>query len=178
VLDSDRAYVAFVVVVLVVIVAGIGQLRRTGLGRTLVALRDSPSAADALGIDPLWPRVAIFSISAFLAGVAGGLYAGLLEGAGSSFFNTFTSLLWLTIAVVGGIQSPYGAVVGALLFYFVPSLFSGGDPSPWLTPLFGVGAVLLARRPGGLVGLVAEIWPGRLVAVRPRVAVAAGVTDG
>ncbi len=169
VFDSDRWYVAFVVVMLALIVFAMGQLRRTGLGRTLVALRDSPAAADALGIDPLWPRVAIFSISAFVAGVAGGLYAGLLEAPSAAFFNTFTSLLWLTIAVVGGIQSPYGAVVGALLFYFVPDLFSGGGTaSPWLTPLFGVGAVLLARRPGGLVGLVSERWPGRLVAVRDR----------
>ena len=104
-LESDRWYVAFVVCVLALIVAAMGQLRRTGLGRTLVALRDSPTAADALGIDPLWPRVAIFSISAFLAGVAGGLYAGLLQAPSTPFFNTFTSLLWLTIAVVGGIQS-------------------------------------------------------------------------
>lgn len=166
-LDSDRWYVVFVIGVLVAIVAAIGQLRRTGLGRTLVALRDSPAAADALGVDPLWPRVAVFSLSAFLAGVAGGLYAGLLSAPSATFFNTFTSLLWLTIAVVGGIQSPYGAVVGALLFYFVPDLLSGGGaPSPWLTPLFGAAAVLLARRPGGLVGLVADRWPGRLVAVR------------
>ena len=169
VFDSDRWYVAFVVVMLALIVAAMGQLRRTGLGRTLLALRDSPQAADALGVDPLWPRVAIFSISAFLAGLAGGLYAGLLEAPSSAFFNTFTSLLWLTVAVVGGIQSAYGAVVGALLFYFVPDLFSGGGtPSPWLAPLFGVGAVLLARRPGGIVGLVAERWPSRLIAVRPR----------
>jgi branched-subunit amino acid ABC-type transport system permease component len=167
-LDTDRTYVAFIVVVLALLVAAISQLRRTGLGRTLVALRDSPAAADALGIDPLWPRLAIFSISAFLAGVAGGIYAGLLEGASSAFFNSFTSLLWLTIAVVGGIQSAYGAIVGALLFYFVPQLFSGGDPSPWLTPIFGVGAVLLARRPGGVVGLVGERWPRRIVAVRAR----------
>jgi hypothetical protein len=74
----------------------------------------------------------------------------------------------VTIAVVGGIQSPYGAIVGALAFYFLPALSAGGTPSPWLTPLFGVGAVLLARRPGGLVGLVSERWPQRLVAVRTR----------
>jgi ABC-type branched-subunit amino acid transport system permease subunit len=168
-LDSDRWYVAFVIVVLALIVAGMSQLRRTGLGRTLIALRDSPAAADALGVDPLWPRVAIFSISAFIAGVAGGLYAGLLEAPSSAFFNSLTSLLWLTIAVVGGIQSVYGAVAGALLFYFVPDLFSGdGSPSPWLTPVFGVAAVLLARRPGGLVGFLSERWPSRIIAVRPR----------
>ena len=107
--------------------------------------------------------------------MAGGLYAGLLEAPSAAFFNTFTSLLWLTIAVVGGIQSAYGAVVGALLFYFVPDLSSGGgSPSPWLTPLFGVGAMLLARRPGGVVGLVSERWPRAASStVRPRPADAA-----
>jgi ABC-type branched-subunit amino acid transport system permease subunit len=165
--DSDRWYVVFIVVVLALLVAALGQLQRTGLGRTLVALRDSPDAADALGIDPLWPRVAIFSISAFLAGLAGGLYAGLLEAPSAAFFSTFASLLWLTIVVVGGVQSPYGAIVGALAFYFVPELLAGdGSPSEWLTPLFGVLAILLARRPGGIVGLIGDRWPSRLIAVR------------
>jgi branched-chain amino acid transport system permease protein len=166
-LDSDRLYVLFVLVVLAAMIAGIGWVRRSGLGRTLVALRDSPAAADALGVDPLWPRVAIFSLSAFVAGVAGGLYAGLLEAASPAFFGTLTSLLWLTIVVVGGIESPYGAVVGALLFYFLPELASSGEPaSPWLTPVFGLAALLLARRPGGLVGAVADRAPSKLLAVR------------
>lgn len=168
VLQTDRAFVVFVIVVLLVLVVGIGRLRRSTLGRTLVALRDSPAAADALGIDPLWPRVSIFAISAFIAGVSGGLYAGLLQAASRTFFSTFTSLLWLTIVVVGGIQSVYGAVVGALLFYFVPDVLSGsGSPSVWLTPIFGTAAVLLARRPGGLVSLIARRVPRRIVAVRP-----------
>jgi branched-chain amino acid transport system permease protein len=168
VLQSDRLYVLFVIGVLALLIAAVGWVRRSGLGRTLVALRDSPAAADALGVDPLWPRVAIFSVSAAIAGIAGGLYAGLLEAASPAFFGTFTSLLWLTIVVVGGVESPYGAVVGALLFYFVPELATSGDPaSPWLTPAFGLAALLLARRPGGVVGLFADRWPGRLVAVRP-----------
>jgi branched-chain amino acid transport system permease protein len=111
----------------------------------------------------------VFSVSAFIAGVAGGLYAGLLQAASGAFFNTFTSLLWLTITVVGGVEHPSGAVVAALLFYFVPDLASSGGPaSPWLTPAFGVAALVLASRPGGLVGWVAERLPGRLVAVAPR----------
>ncbi len=165
-LHSDRAYVLFVIAVLVVIVAAIGRMRRSGLGRTLVALRDSPAAATALGINPLWPRALVFSISAFIAGVAGALYAGLLEVASPSFFNTFTSLLWFTIVVVGGVESPYGAVVGALLFFFVPDLVSSGTPSPWLTPVFGLAAILLARRPGGIVAAITDRVPTRLLGVR------------
>jgi branched-subunit amino acid ABC-type transport system permease component len=165
-LQTDRAYVAFVVVVMAAIAAAIGQVRRTGLGRTLVALRDSPAAADALGVDPLWPRVAVLYLVSVVAWFARGIYAGLLQAPSAAYFNTFASLLWLTIAVVGGIQSVYGAVVGALLFYFVPYLFASGSVSPWLTPVFGVAAILFARRAGGIVGWIADHRPDRLIAVR------------
>jgi branched-chain amino acid transport system permease protein len=136
----------------VLFVAAISLLRRSGLGRSLVAMRDSPAAAASLGLDPLWPRVAIFVVSAFLAGVAGGLYAGHLQVASKTFFSAFTSLLWVTVVVVGGVQSVWGAIAAAFLLQFVPDVVSSGDPSEWLAPLFGAGAVLLATRPGGLVG--------------------------
>jgi branched-subunit amino acid ABC-type transport system permease component len=163
-LTGDRAFAVFLAVMVVLFVIGIGALRRSGLGRALVAMRDSPAAAASLGLDPLWPRVAIFVVSAFLAGVAGGLYAGHLQVASKTFFSTFTSLLWVTVVVVGGVQSVYGALAAAFLLQFVPDLVSTGDPSEWLAPLFGIGAVLLATKPGGLVGLLGRWRPGRLVA--------------
>jgi branched-subunit amino acid ABC-type transport system permease component len=163
-LTGDRAFAVFLSVMVVLFVIGIGALRRSGLGRALVAMRDSQAAASSLGLDPLWPRVAIFVVSAFLAGVAGGLYAGHLQVASKTFFSTFTSLLWVTVVVVGGVQSVYGALAAAFLLQFVPDLVSSGDPSEWLAPLFGIGAVLLATRPGGLVGLLGRYRPSRLVA--------------
>jgi branched-chain amino acid transport system permease protein len=169
-LHSDRDFVLFLIAVLALYLLAVSQLRRRALGRALVALRDSPAAAEALGINPLWPRLAIFALSAFMAGVAGGLYAGLLETASSAFFSVFTSLIWVTIVVVGGVESPFGALIGALLFGFFPTFFAtstGATITKWLTPGFGLGAILLARQPGGLAALLGWLSPRRLVRVRP-----------
>ena len=58
------------------------------------------------------------------------------------------------------IESPYGAILGAFLFFFLPDLVGSGDDTPvWLTSVFGMAAILLARRPGGLVGMIIERWP-------------------
>ena len=167
-LTSDKAFAIFLAVMVVVFVIAIGALRRSGLGRALVALRDSPAASASLGLDPLWPRVSIFVVSAFLAGVAGGLYAGHLQVASKTFFSTFTSLLWVTVVVVGGVQSVWGALAAAFLLQFLPDLVSTGDPSEWLAPIFGTGAVLLATRPGGLVGLLRRSGGTRLIGRLPR----------
>jgi ABC-type branched-subunit amino acid transport system permease subunit len=85
--------------------------------------------------------------------------------------------------VVGGVQSALGAVLGAFLLTWAPEALAAHDALlDYITPAFGLGAILLARRPGGLIGLLAQLSPGRLVTVRPHgpvAPIAAGVTtDG
>jgi branched-chain amino acid transport system permease protein len=160
-------------------VAVIGLVRRSALGRTLIALRDSPTATETLGVDHLWPRFAIFAVSSGLAGLAGGLYAGMLEAASKTYFNTFTSLSWVAVVVVGGVQSPAGAIVAAFMVAWAPELLgSRPDVLELVTPLFGLGAIILAKRPGGLVELVSSLRPGRLVVVRPRPHPEVAIADG
>jgi len=170
-LHSDRLYVLFLVGVIFLYLLGIRGLRRSALGRTLTALRDSPSAAESLGVNPLWPRLAVFSISAMMAGVSGALYAGLLGVASSAYFSVFTSLLWVTIVVVCGVESVFGALLGALLFGFLPSFFAAGTSATfttWLAPTFGLAAIYFARRNGGLVAVLAKLGPQRWIHVERR----------
>jgi branched-subunit amino acid ABC-type transport system permease component len=171
-LHGDRAYTLFLVAMIVLFVFAIGQFRRSALGRVLNALRDSPAAAESIGINAFWPKMAVFAFSAFIAGVSGGLYAGLLGSASQQFFSVFTSLFWVTIVVVGGVENVYGAILGAFIFGFFPTFFAAGTSatiSEWLVPAFGVGAILLARQPGGLVEVVGRVIPRRLVAVRTNI---------
>ncbi|HZQ86380.1 MAG TPA: ABC transporter permease, partial [Acidimicrobiales bacterium] len=164
---SDRGYVLLLVPILVAFMLSVGLVRRLALGRTLVALRDSPAAAATVGINVLWPRLAVFVISAFMSGVAGALYAGLLQTASTTYFSFTTSLVWVAVVVIGGVERPLGAVMGGFLLAFAPYwLSSHAELAKYLTPAFGLGAILLARRPGGLVGLIADSMPRRLIAVR------------
>ena len=77
------------------------------------ANRDDPMAAEASGVGPLRARLAPFVLSAFLTGVGGGLYAQLLTGFSPGSFTIPLVVVVLTMAIVGGINSITGALIGA-----------------------------------------------------------------
>lgn len=165
-LQTDHRYVLFLIVMLALFLFVAGYVRQSALGRTLTAIRDSPAASRTLGVNPLWPKLALFATSAFLAGVAGGLYAGLLQVASPRFFFTFNSLVWLTVVVVAGVQSDFGAVLAGFLLVWPPELLQAHPGIvKYITPAFGLGAILMARRPGGILGAFDGKVPRRLVAI-------------
>jgi branched-chain amino acid transport system permease protein len=182
-LQTDLRYVLFLVVMLALFMLVVRGIRGTALGRTLTAMRDSPTATETMGVNLLWPKMAVFAASAFMAGVAGALYAGHLQVASKNFFFTFNSVVWVAVVVVGGVQSALGAVLGAFLLTWAPEVLASHDALlDYITPAFGLGAILLARRPGGLVSLLSQLSPSRLITARPSgpaAPVAAGVSvDG
>lgn len=82
-------------------------------GQALLALRDAPAAAPALGVDPVRTRVTAFAASAALTGLAGGLSVGLTDTLHPDQFSLSTSLELLVMVVVGGAASVRGALLGA-----------------------------------------------------------------
>jgi ABC-type branched-subunit amino acid transport system permease subunit len=166
-LETDTRYVLFLVGMLALFLLVTRAVRRSALGRALAAMRDSTIATETLGISAVWPRLAVFSISAFLAGIAGALYAGHLQVASRTYFTTFASILWLVVIVVGGVQSAIGAVVGAFLLTWGPELTRGASGvADLLNPAFGVAAMVHASRPGGIAGDLRALRLRRFVSVR------------
>jgi branched-chain amino acid transport system permease protein len=80
-----------------------------------VAIRDAEIAAETIGVNLVMYKTLAFAISAFYAGVAGGLYAFVLRFIDPELFGLFMSIMFLTMAVVGGLGSVMGPVVGAML---------------------------------------------------------------
>jgi branched-chain amino acid transport system permease protein len=122
-------------------------VRRGVIGRMLIAMRDSPAACGTLGLDMRWFRVGLFAASAGMAGLAGGLYAGLRQSVGAAEFQFFNSLPLLLLAVVLGVTSVTGAALGGtglMLLYNFP------EAQGVLFIILAVGAVLLGRNPNGL----------------------------
>jgi branched-chain amino acid transport system permease protein len=139
--------VAFALAYLLVV-----ALRRSAFGQRLLAMKDSPAACATVGIDVTRLKLAVFALSAAMAGVGGALYAGSLGSVGYERFSVFESLPLLLLAVVGGI----GTASGALFAGFV----LGGYPIaagvwPLLTDLNrvlpGTMGVALGRNPNGAV---------------------------
>lgn len=170
-LSDPVRYCWFVLAVLAVLIAFVSALRARRTGRVLLAVRDSETAARAVGIRPYGVRVMAFSLSAFLAGIAGVLYAGTGGVAAVNAFGPFNSIALVASGVVGGLGSAAGAVIGGILQATGPSFVSGlpglsrlADPGDVAGIL--LGALLLVQViafPSGLSRplLQAEAWVSR-----------------
>jgi branched-subunit amino acid ABC-type transport system permease component len=124
-LHDPIKYCWFIFAVLAVLIAFVCALRNRRTGRTLMAVRDSESAARAVGINVAAVRVMAFSLGAFIAAIGGVLYAGVDGIATARSFGPFSSIALLASGVVGGLGSTAGAVIGGLLQANGPSFVSG-----------------------------------------------------
>ncbi|MGZ4464149.1 branched-chain amino acid ABC transporter permease [Oryzihumus sp.] len=154
-IDSTGGYVVLMVVFFVLMGLGLLLLRRGPLGRVLIAMRDSPAACGTLGLDMRWFRVGLFGASAGMAGLAGGLFAGLRGTIGAADFQFFNSLPLLLLAVVFGVTSVSGAALGGVGLMLLPVLQSSNPSAAGaIFAVIGFGAVALGRDPNGLANLV------------------------
>src|SRR5262245_28830998 len=93
----------------------VGYLRRGTLGQRMLAVRSNERAAEAAAINPRTVKLIAFGISAFIAGVAGSLYAYNFGSVSSERFNAFTALSLIAFAYAGGITQISGAVFAGLI---------------------------------------------------------------
>jgi hypothetical protein len=121
---SQRTYYALCLIALVIVIVVVSRLRKSGFGRSLIAVRDNQRALSATGISPTRVKLTAFAISGAIAGLAGGLLAGLYVTFGPDRFGATESLQAIAIVVIGGLGSVTGAVLGALFVVGIPVLFS------------------------------------------------------
>lgn len=152
-LASQQTYYYVCLAVLAVATVAVSRLRASGLGRALVAVRDNELAASAMGLSPSRVKLFAFAVSGGLAGVAGGLFVGLLVQFTPERFTATASLEVVAIAVVGGLASVTGAVLGSLFVVGLPAFFPGSPEVALLTSGAGL-LVLLLYFPGGLVQIL------------------------
>ena len=164
-LESESAFAMFVAVCFVLMAFTVLAIRRGRFGRLILATRDSPAACGTLGLSITTTRVALFAVSSGLAGMAGALYSGMFISVGSPEFAMFQSLPLLLLAVVGGITSITGAVIGGFALGFLPAL-QQRYPALVGAAYLGIGAAAigLGRDPNGLAGLLFRL--GRFVTGR------------
>lgn len=154
------SYTFVMALILVVVALVVLALRRGPLGRVVIASRDSQTAAGTLGLDNRWFRVGLFALSAFIAGIAGALFAGLRGTIGPSDFQFFQSLLLLLAAVVFGVTTVTGCLIGGWFLMYLPVAQSNHPQvAGLLFVILGFGAVALGRDPNGLANRLFELVP-------------------
>ena len=130
------------------------NLLRGRVGRALVAIRDQPVAAEAMGVHNALYKSLAFGVSALYTGVAGALGAIAVQFVAPDSFNIFLSIVFLVGIVVGGLASIAGALYGALFIQFVPNIADEiSKAAPWaIFGIFMIGFVYLM--PTGVAGAI------------------------
>ena len=167
--DGQRAYAWLALGVFIVACFAVASLRRARTGAALTALRSSEPATAAMGFSVVSVKLRGFAASGFLAGLAGGLYAGLVQGASGASFDFTRSITLLAYAVIIGVASVPGAFFGGLIvtlttldFGKTTEVTNGSTAS--LTTLItgGLLIVVLAVTPQGLTGVLGRFRQGAL----------------
>jgi branched-chain amino acid transport system permease protein len=160
-LDGNRAYFHFVLVVTLVLAALLWGLLRSPWGKAFTALRDNPIRAESLGVDTRTYTLLAFAIGAAYAGIAGGLFASLVQYIEPAPFTVGASIMMYLMVVVGGPGYFFGPVLGAAVGVLLPEWlrFAQG----WYLFVFGAAVVvLMIWLPDGLLSIPDRLRNRRL----------------
>jgi branched-chain amino acid transport system permease protein len=121
-IDPDQWLYYFTLAVLLVMFAGAANLVKSRTGRAIMAIRDHPIAAAAMGINAPLYKTLTFGVSAFFTGVAGALGAFAAQFVAPDSFTLFLSISFLVGLILGGMGSLPGCLFGGLFVLYVPNI--------------------------------------------------------
>jgi sulfate-transporting ATPase len=156
-IGHPRAYAAVALFWTILTLLALAVIRRSRLGRQMLAVRTNERAAAAHGISVTRTKLLAFTYSSAMAGAAGVVLSGRQHTLTFDSFGLFSSLGATVYGVVGGIGSIFGAVIaglfapGGLLAHASTQWWSSS--ASWAPILFGAAVILCMQfRPGGLAG--------------------------
>ncbi len=167
--EDARAFFYLCVAAVLFSVWAATGLRRSRTGRVLIAMRDNERSAQSFGVNLVRVRLVTFAMSGFLAAMAGVLYANHLHAVNQAAFPAEMSVRMFLMAIIGGLGSVTGVLLGAVYIGMVSIIF----PSQ-LASLLASGAgvlLLLMFFPSGLGGMAFAVRDAflRRVAIRNRI---------
>jgi len=151
---GTRAFTYMVLLIFCMISILIVNFRRTTPGLALRAVRWSEPGARTIGLSVVQMKVLASSLSAMVAGIAGGLLAMYTGLSLTTNYATLLGLVWLAVLVTNGIRSNVAALAAGITFAIIPAVFLNYLPVSLgnvPTALFGLGAINLARQPNGVL---------------------------
>lgn len=124
------------------------------IGNAIRAIRDNPTAAEAMGINLARTKALVFGVSALYTGLAGGLSATIIQFVAPDSFTMFLSVFLFVGVVVGGVSSIPGALIGGAFIVFVPN-FAADISKAATNGIFGLFLIgLMFVMPNGIWGAV------------------------
>jgi len=157
VLESDRQLYFLIIPIAFLLTMAARNLVKTRVGRAFIAIRDSDIAAETMGVNLVLYKTLAFAISAFYAGIAGGLMAFLLGFINPSSFTFILSIYFLAFVIVGGLGSIFGSIMGGMLMTWLMLTLDKVQELPLL------GALLISfserwMNPAGLPNIASIVF--------------------
>jgi ABC-type branched-subunit amino acid transport system ATPase component/ABC-type branched-subunit amino acid transport system permease subunit len=144
---GQRTYYYLVLAILAVILLITSRFRDSGVGRSIMAVRDNENTAASYTVRPAWEKIRAFAIAGALAGLGGallsGAFANVAFGGPGSFFLVDGSLGLVAIVVIGGMGSVTAAVIGSIWVIGIPALAPNNQILGLLASSVGLLAVLM-----------------------------------
>ena len=156
-LQSDNTRIVLFVASAIALALGYLSCRAivtSRLGRVAVAIRDSEDRVRFIGYRVDHVKLAIFTFSAVLAGVAGALYVPQVGIINPGEFSPIRSIELVVWVAIGGRTTLYGAVLGAFIVNYSKTYLTGVAPETWLFALGALFVFVTLYLPKGIVGLV------------------------
>ena len=166
-ISQDRWLYFVVLAVLLLMFLFAWNLLRGRIGRAMVAIRDQPIAAQAMGVNTALVKSLTFGVSAMYTGVAGALGAIVIQFVAPDSFSIFLSITFVVGVVIGGLASISGAIFGAIFIQFIPNVADQiSKAAPWA--IYGIFLIVFMYvMPTGVAGFI-RIILGRLQRWRSR----------
>jgi len=162
-IQTNLQFFLFVWVIFILAIIVIRRILNSSFGRVLVAIKENPERAAAIGYNIQHYKLAAFVVSGFFTGLAGGLYALFMRMVPITAVELFTSTDFIIMSLLGGLGSLYGPIAGAVIIKIASEIVSA-IWARWLLVMGVTFIVCILFMPGGVWGLVTAIIEKRKTA--------------
>lgn len=132
-------WLALTILIIVLFLAG--NLERSRVGRSWIAIREDEDAAETMGVNTFKYKVWAFALGAGVGGMSGALFAGQVGFVNNQKFDVVTSIMFVAAVVLGGVGNKVGAVVGGAIVAYIPLRFTSIAEYKYL--IFGLLLVIM-----------------------------------
>ena len=133
--SSDRELYFIIITITFLLTWAARNLMKTKVGRAFIAIRDSDIAAQTMGVNLTYYKTLAFAISAFYAGIGGGLMAFMLGFINPSSFNFILSIYFLAFVIVGGVGTIFGSIMGGVVMTWLILMLDKIQDLPYIGEL-------------------------------------------
>jgi len=148
---NNYTYLSLIYLFIVLIILFLRKIENSWFGMALGGIRNNEEAAESIGINVKKFKIVAFTISTFIAGITGCIYAHYMSFISSDDFGFLTSITILSMTVIGGLGTIQGPIIGAFILGIIPEIFR--FVADYRMLLYGGLLVLMMRfQPHGLFG--------------------------